>query len=298
MASQTPGFQGALESAIDVPSGDKILGIADEFFDLGSRYQPKKKISFWFNTKAEATIFLQRARSATPWVLWSSTKKEAPRDWMRAWRKHYRPLYFSVAKKKIAVIPAWEKLTPSARKANAIIRIHPGQAFGAGSHETTKLCLEALLRLNFKADAKLERAKWLSVLDFGAGTGILGIALDKLLRKEGVATKIDFVEIDAAALSCLAKNLKRNRCVGKISRKVPAKKKYDLIVANVLSPALLANRELLLGRLKSPGYLILSGILAEDEAPFLKSFFGKKGSLAHVSRAKDWIAFTYSNASA
>lgn len=132
MAAQCPGFHGALESEIDVPSSDKILGIADEFFDLGSRYEPKKKISFWFSKKAEAAFFLQKVRTATPWVRRAITKKEPPKDWMQAWRKHYRPLYFSADKKKIAVIPAWEKLTPRARKANAVIRIHPGQAFGAG----------------------------------------------------------------------------------------------------------------------------------------------------------------------
>src|SRR5262245_50765636 len=104
------------------------------------------------------------------------------RDWSTAWRDDYRPMRFG---ERLWVCPPG-----SEPKGNGVcVLMEPGLAFGSGTHETTAMCLEWL------DQAPLEDA---TVIDYGCGSGILGIAALKLGAKLVWAVDHDPQAIEAA----------------------------------------------------------------------------------------------------
>ncbi len=141
------------------------------------------------------------------------------------------------------------------------IKIDASFAFGTGSHETTKSCLNSLTYLS-----KIYKPK--SVLDYGCGTGILGIASKKIFKNN----KIAFVDIDINALKLTKINLKLNNIS---SRKIylynsntmknfNKKKYYDLILANILFGPLTSLAPRLKFISKPNSFIILSGLLSDQ----------------------------------
>lgn len=84
------------------------------------------------------------------------------RDWSRNWRRFFRSERVTLG---VMIVPAWESLPPSFK--GHVIRIDPGPAFGTGQHPTTRMCLEAMERLQISPS-------W-TMLDVGTGSGILAI---------------------------------------------------------------------------------------------------------------------------
>ncbi len=141
------------------------------------------------------------------------------------------------------------------------IKIDASFAFGTGSHETTQCCLKSLNYLT-----KIYKPR--SVLDYGCGTGILGIASKKIFKK----SKITFVDIDINALKLTKINLKLNNMRSNkiyfsnsnIMKNVNKKKYYDLIFANILFGPLKDLAPSFKIILKPNSFIILSGILSNQ----------------------------------
>lgn len=108
---------------------------------------------------------------------------EAPlpdQDWGRTWRQYFRTARIG---ERLYVGPPWEGTLPSDAPANAhLILIDPGQAFGTGSHETTRLAMR-LLEAQVPAGAV--------VLDVGTGSGILCFAALALGARHAIGTEND-----------------------------------------------------------------------------------------------------------
>ena len=138
------------------------------------------------------------------------------------------------------------------------IKINASTAFGTGSHATTKCCLKSI---NFLS--KIFKPQ--KILDYGCGTGILGIAAKKLFK----SSKITLVDIDQEAIKLSKHNIKLNNIVSNqlyltnnyFSFKYIKKNHYDLIVANILFSPLYDLAPLFKRVLKINSYLILSGLL-------------------------------------
>ena len=138
------------------------------------------------------------------------------------------------------------------------IKINASTAFGTGSHETTKCCLKSI---NFLS----KMFKPQKILDYGCGTGILGIAAKKVFKR----SKITLVDIDQEAIKLSKHNIKLNNIVSNqlyltnnyFSFKYIKKNHYDLIVANILFSPLYDLAPLFKRVLKINSYLILSGLL-------------------------------------
>ena len=109
-------------------------------------------------------------------------------DWMANFKQFFKPIQIG---EKIVIRPPWEKPLPCEDKATTIL-IDPGMAFGTGTHETTRLCLDFLSTINTKGQY---------FLDLGAGSGILSFYLMKMGAKSGVA-----IEIEGAAVENMKKN--------------------------------------------------------------------------------------------
>lgn len=171
------------------------------------------------------------------------------------------------------------------------LQIDAATAFGSGEHGTTKGCLQAMLDLKGAG-----QCPW-NILDMGTGSGILAVAAWKLWK-----TPILAVDIDTEAVHVSEKHRDLNdvpagatqmRCVvgdGFASKDTQDKKPYDLIIANILSSALLEMREELISVLDENGYVILSGILNEQAQSVITAYEQVGLSLKKTYEIGDWTS--------
>jgi ribosomal protein L11 methyltransferase len=169
-------------------------------------------------------------------------------DWVARQRRDFRPL--SAGRFRIA--PSWDRPRPGPD----VLVVEPGRAFGTGAHETTRLCL-ALLQ------AVADRRALGRVVDVGAGTGLLAVAASRLGARLAVALDID---PDAALSARVHAGLNRVpvRVVRGDGGRPLRAGLFDLVVANLTAPLLLARRAELAGLRAREGALLLSGMLVED----------------------------------
>jgi ribosomal protein L11 methyltransferase len=144
---------------------------------------------------------------------------------------------------------------------NIEIRLDPGLAFGTGTHPTTALCLEWL-------DGQDVNAR--TVVDYGCGSGILGIAA--ALKGAG---QVICVDNDPQALESTADNAARNSVSGIVQCRTPQtyeRPEADIVMANILAAPLVGLAPVLLGSLCPEGSLALSGILEEQADDVLAAY--------------------------
>jgi ribosomal protein L11 methyltransferase len=183
-------------------------------------------------------------------------------DWMQKWKEGFEPIEIG---RRLLISPSWklpaypdgdESSQPDngMRSRRIVVQIDPGMAFGTGTHETTRMCLEALER------------HWQGgrLLDVGTGTGILGIAAAKLAAD----SQITMIDIDPEAVQIATENAAINAVSNsvKISRgeaRDQPRGAFDVVVANLTAEVIIDLMADLAGCLRSAGRLILSGILNE-----------------------------------
>ena len=196
------------------------------------------------------------------------------RDWHAEWRGTLQPQLFG---KRLWVVPDGMS-APSADDDSACVYLSPGMAFGTGEHPTTAMCLEWLDTLAL-ADK--------SLLDFGCGSGLLAIAALAL-----GAGHVRAVDIDPQALDATRSNAINNACLGRLDVSFPEEigggRKYDVLVANILSGTLVELGPAIC-KLMSPGaQLALSGILA-DQADQVRAAWSDWATLEVASQVEDWV---------
>ncbi|HEY0317109.1 MAG TPA: 50S ribosomal protein L11 methyltransferase, partial [Solirubrobacterales bacterium] len=116
---------------------------------------------------------------------------EIPDDWADRWRDFHKPLLIG---ERLWLRPSWEQ----PRHGAIDVVVDPGQAFGTGSHPTTRLCLELLLELQAAGEAKGP------LTDLGTGSGVLAIAAAKLGWDPIHAYDHEPLAIEAAAANARA----------------------------------------------------------------------------------------------
>ena len=199
-------------------------------------------------------------------------------DWLGEWKKNWQPVELG----RLVIAPPWSEV--KAAKDRVIIRIEPGMAFGTGTHETTRLCLKAIMRF-FKGG---------SFLDVGTGTGILAIAAAKLFPEARVAacdTDLEAVEIarENARLNGVAEQIDFR--VGSLdeSGREPATSSADFVCANLTADAISTLLPALVGA--SCGRLVLSGILDSQVDVIIDQLhdLGNSGNLVMMQDG-EWVA--------
>ena len=172
-------------------------------------------------------------------------------NWSEQWRSAFPPQKIG---KRLVIAPTWDDIVP--KPSEVLIRLDPGMAFGTGQHPTTQLALELLEAIIKEGEV---------VADIGTGSGILAIAAVKLGAK-----RVDAADLDATTIPIARSNIQLNE-VESIIRlhqgdglNLPEKQKYSLIVANILTKALLPMIPQCPQFLEPAGRLILSGILATE----------------------------------
>jgi len=175
-------------------------------------------------------------------------------EWAARWSEPQGPLRFGAD--ALWLVPrSWTSgETEELGIAPAVIRLDAGLAFGSGQHPTTALCLEWL------AQARWDGAR---VLDYGCGSGVLGLAALALGAEAVVG-----VDYDPQALIASHENACFNSCDSRMSLSSPTEfvveARYDLVVANILANPLIELAPMLSQCLRPQGSLILAGLLAEQ----------------------------------
>lgn len=117
-----------------------------------------------------------------------SLSETEDKDWMNNWKTFFKAFR---ASENVIIKPTWEPCPKEdySPDRDIVIDIDPGIAFGTGTHETTKLCIQALSRYGCTGK---------KILDVGCGSGILAIAALKLGAAFATATDIDKVAVNVA----------------------------------------------------------------------------------------------------
>jgi ribosomal protein L11 methyltransferase len=193
------------------------------------------------------------------------------RDWSTTWRDTFGAMRFG---SRLWVCPVGED---PAQTDAVVVHLDPGLAFGTGTHATTALCLQWL-------DAHPPAG--LSVIDYGCGSGILAIAAYKLGAQDVVA-----VDIDPQALQATRENALRNQINARLSVMFPQDLDagpVDVVLANILANPLIEHAAALAGLVKQGGYLVLTGILAEQADAVMTAYRQWFDFSAPVQR-EEWI---------
>jgi ribosomal protein L11 methyltransferase len=182
-----------------------------------------------------------------------SIEEVAEQDWVRLTQSQFDPIRISG---RLWIVPSWH-VAPDPAAIN--LELDPGLAFGTGSHPTTRLCLEWV---------EQHVGPGLSVLDYGCGSGILGIAAAKFGAKDVLG-----IDIDPAALTAAADNAARNGVVLRLAHSgAPLDETFDCVIANILTNPLMLLAPLLTSRLKSGGRLALSGVLETQAGQVIEAY--------------------------
>lgn len=206
----------------------------------------------------------------------SFQRKELPdEDWERICLEHFKPMQFG---ERLWICPSWQ-IPPDKKAVNVIL--DPGLAFGTGTHPTTALCLE-WLESHIQPDS--------IVIDYGCGSGILGLAALKLGAKSVFA-----VDNDPQALEATGKNSLRNPDIAKrLFTYLPHEFnnlsiKADILIANILAQPLIELAPFFASLTHSGSHLLLSGILVEQTETVLAAYstwFHFKNPVVHRNQ---WV---------
>ncbi len=200
-------------------------------------------------------------------------------QWLENYKRHFRPWSY----RGLHWIPVWEKNHYPVPPGEAAVYTDPGLAFGTGAHPTTRLCARRLLDCRDRWRDSLRAKK---VMDAGCGSGILALSATAL----GFGHAAGF-DSDPQAVAASLENARLNGW-----RRLPvfyeadigkgmARRKADLILANLQSGILCRHAPRLLRSLRPGGVLVLSGILGEETTMVRNRFLAAAQSLPGAFRA-------------
>jgi ribosomal protein L11 methyltransferase len=162
--------------------------------------------------------------------------------------------------------------------------ITPKMSFGTGHHATTFMMMQQMQLLDLTDKP---------VLDFGTGTGILAILAEKC-----GATSVTAIDNDEWSIANAHENIARNNCNNiKILKgdEVPAEQQFAFVLANINKHIILENFSQLSLALLADGYLLLSGLLEEDEKDILLRSGLLRLKHIHTVRMNGWMCILLKN---
>ena len=201
-------------------------------------------------------------------------------DWAESWKRYYHPIPLG----GVTIVPAWQDYR--AKAGETVVRMDPGMAFGAGTHETTRLAV-LLLEESLAGGEK--------VLDVGTGSGILAIVSEKLGASLVRGYDIDPVAVRVARENAEANGVKNvafgtSDLLASVERQADG---YDLAVANIVADVLLRMAPDLPSCLRPGAKLICSGII-EPRLPELRAGMAAAGFREEtVISENDWYALRF-----
>ena len=196
-------------------------------------------------------------------------------DWQAGFEQTLQPRCFG---RRLWVVPSASDAVPS--DATRLI-LQPGLAFGSGEHPTTGMCLNWLDSLD------LAQAR---VLDYGCGSGILGLAAAALGAQTVTLTDIDPQAIQASRDNAEANGL-TDRVHVTFADKTLQSTQHDVLVANILSGTLIELGPQLNGLMRPGACMAITGILADQAKDVIAAWSGWADMVAS-ERIRDWVLLT------
>lgn len=198
-------------------------------------------------------------------------------DWGNNWKAYYKPFW---VKEKILICPLWER---EEHENELAVYIDPGSAFGTGTHETTKMCIEHLV--DYLKEGQ-------SVLDIGCGSGILAIAAMKLGAKSA-----QLVDISPLAVKIARENGEINGLYqpeytvkeGNLTDDIDGQ--FDIITANIIADIIIPLCSDIRDYMKNETVLITSGIIKERAGDVERAFAENHLTVIQKRELGDWVSF-------
>lgn len=224
---------------------------------------------------AEAVSFLQERYEAVGIPCEISQGACREEDWLNNWKKYFKPMPVG---EKLLIRPLWEEeYDPQGR---TVLHLEPGLAFGTGTHETTRLCLELLEKYVSPGTG---------FLDMGCGSGILSVAALLLGAKSAVG-----VDIDPLAVKTAVENARVNGVgerftgiCGNLGEKVTGK--FQVAAANIVADIVILLSQDAPRFLTLDSVYIVSGIIDTREQDVLDALSGRFTVLERREE-KGWVA--------
>ena len=224
---------------------------------------------------AEAIAFLSERYNAECIKHTIATAPCVEEDWINNWKKYFKPIKVG---QKFLIRPTWEEEYEAGDR--KVLHLEPGLAFGTGTHETTRLCMELLeeyVQPGFE------------VLDVGCGSGILSVAALLLGAKDAVG-----VDIDALAVKTAVQNAEINHVAdrftgicGDLTDKVSGK--YNIVVANIVADVIILLTKDIEQFMHRDTIFLMSGIIDTREQDVL-DVVEKKFDIINRKTEKGWVA--------
>lgn len=239
--------------------------------------------AWWFGDEAAARAAADLVAGARGCTV-RGVRADVPFDHEGAARAAFGPIDvvgFGVVR------PAWDEGSAVVDAAGlATVFVEPGLGFGTGLHPTTQLCLAAVSRWR-RHGGRFDR-----VLDFGSGSGILGISAAVL-----GARHVDAVEIDDRVHPAIVANARRNGVADKLvvaADLAVGAAPYDVVVANIVPQVLFEHAIALCSLLdRRHGLIALSGLCAADVPRVTACYAALLGSQPDVREADEWRCLSF-----
>ena len=205
-------------------------------------------------------------------------------DWANNWKAYFKPMQIG---EKLLVCPSWESVPEDSSR--AVLKIDPGMAFGTGTHQTTRMCLE-LLEANIKPGSV--------VADLGCGSGILSIAASLMGAAETYAIDIDPVAAKVAGENAALNGIDPDKyfirtgdilCDEEFRREI-AVKGYDIVMANIVANVIIAFAPVVPLLMKDDGIFIASGIIDDRLDEVIAALNANSLKVKEIKQGEDWRA--------
>ncbi len=190
----------------------------------------------------------------------------ADADWRDSYKAHFHAWQFG----RLHWVPVWEREKFSLPKGDAVLWLDPGLAFGTGNHETTRLCVERLVKI---AESETQPLATRRVIDAGCGSGILALSAALL----GFGEIVGF-DNDPEAVRVSEENAALNGLGGRVKFFAAdlvgglAGAQAEVVLANIQADVLMRFARELVGAVAPGGMLILSGILTPENVQVRAAF--------------------------
>lgn len=190
------------------------------------------------------------------------------------WKKYFHPMNVG---EKLLIRPIWRDDYNADGK--IVLQLDPGLAFGTGTHETTRLCLEALEKYVFKG-AKM--------LDVGCGSGILSVAGLLLGAESAIGIDIDEMAVKASRENAELNNVqdKYTAVKGNLADKTDGI--FDIITANIVADAIIMLSSDIEKHMNEKTVYIMSGIIDTRFDDVLKAL-PKSLKIIEQYEEKGWL---------
>lgn len=261
--------------AISVTIQDKNLNTIDEEIIFGEpNNEPQKfwaecRIEALFNDSTDIQSIIKSLEENLKIKLDYQINQLEDQDWLRKSQQNFPPIKIA---DRLWIIPSWHEIVD---KESINLILDPGMAFGTGSHPTTNLCLNWLIK---------NVEKHHTVLDYGCGSGILAITSKKLNATNVIAADIDYRALKASKENAIQNEVDIHIHNIKKNLKIEA----DLVVSNILASTLAVLAPALANYCKIGGKIALSGILIDQEEE-IKQIYKKCFSFKKSMYKDGWV---------